>query len=78
MAGDKGHDSSLETEGQHRRTPRQGTAEIGKSRRFVYHRRSVEDLIHRIRNYEQEHPRPVRRSAVNPGADFIDADKERY
>jgi hypothetical protein len=77
---DKGHcdDPSLETEGQHRRPPRQGTAEIGKPCRFVYHRRTAEDLFHRIREHEEEHPRRVRRSAGDPDADFIGADEERY
>jgi hypothetical protein len=49
-----------------------------ESRRFVYHRRSAGDLFHRIRKYEQEHPRPARRAAGDPEADFIDADAEDY
>jgi hypothetical protein len=44
----------------------------------VYQPRTREDLLDRIRKYEQEHPRPVRRTVVDPEADFIDADEEDY
>jgi hypothetical protein len=47
-----------------------------RSRRFVYRRRSPEDLLNRIRRYEQEHPRPFRRVAGDPEADFVYADEE--
>jgi hypothetical protein len=48
-------------------------------RGFVYQGRSLEDVLNRIRMYEEKHPRRVRRGRViPPEGDLLDADEEDY
>ena len=76
------------TGGKRRRSP-DITAEDEKSdddvalfptpaRRFVYQRRTFEDMVNRIRNMERAYPRPARHSGFDPEAYFVEADGEDY
>jgi hypothetical protein len=69
--------------------PRQGMTETQEAdgnpilspvsvRPFVYRRRTREDVLNRIRMYEERYPGRARRFAGDPEADFVDADEEGY